>query len=78
MVSDWNIFVMKCFKIAVQKKVFFVVADFALQNMHSPPFLLRLHTRITVHAQRADQQKSNGKLKPGCPRNVVSGDTGLS
>ena len=62
MVSDWNIFVWKFFKIAAQIFLF-VVADFTLQNMHSPPFLLRLHTRITVHAQRADQQKSNGKFE---------------
>ena len=35
-VSDLNIFVGKWSKIAIQKKVFFVVADFALQNMVEP------------------------------------------
>ena len=33
MVSDLKIFVLKLSKIAAQKNVFFVVADFALQNM---------------------------------------------
>ena len=34
--------------------------DIVLWPTHSPLILLRLHTRITVHAQTAAQQQSNG------------------
>ena len=35
----------------------------SLQPSHSPPILLQLHTRITVHAQTADRQQSNGNFE---------------
>ena len=34
-----------------------------LPKQHSPPILLQLHTRISIHAQTALQQQSNGNFE---------------
>ena len=45
---------------------------------HSPLILLRLHTRIIVHAQQLLCSSLMEIQKPGCPGNVESEETSLS